>query len=400
MEAQLALLDPRALKNGIFAIKKGYQIKLNTFSQTHVSNNSNSKGSLILVTGANGYIASNIVDLLLELGYRVRGTVREHKPWLTELFEKRHGKGCFETVVTANMEEPGAFDDAMQDTAGVIHVVASIVFMNPDPSAVIPNVVRGTESILTSASKHAAIKRFVLTSSSTAALIPKPNEKCTVTEGMYFAVAIASQEPVDPNLQLDTWNDDAVKAAWSESTPAAHKPYVVYAASKTEGERAAWNWMRENKPHFVMNAVLPNVNYGRVLSPQMTASTMGLARRLLQGDKTALHLLPPQWYVDVQDTARLHVIGLLDPAVRDERLFAFAGPYNWTDVIQVFRRLRPQSKLPPAPENEGRDLSDVKPAKRAEQLLMDFFGLPGWTSLEDSLADGIDGVGESDAPGP
>lgn len=132
--------------------------------------------------------------------------------------------------------------------------------MNPDPSAVIPNVVRGTESILTSASKHPAIKRFVLTSSSTAALIPKLNEKCTVTEGMYFAVAIASQEPVDPNLQLDTWNDDAVKAAWSESTPAAQKPYVVYAASKTEGERAAWNWMRANKPHFVMNTVLPSVN--------------------------------------------------------------------------------------------------------------------------------------------
>ncbi|EFY97729.1 aldehyde reductase II [Metarhizium robertsii ARSEF 23] len=317
------------------------------------------KGSLILVTGANGYIASNIVDLLLELGYRVRGTVREHKPWLTELFEKRHAKGLFETVVTANMEEPGAFDEAMQDVAGVIHV-ASIVSMNPDPSAVIPNVVRGTENILTSASKHPAIKRFVLTSSSTAALIPKPNEKCTVTEGMYFAVAIASQEPVDPNLQLDTWNDDAVKAAWSESTPAAQKPYVVYAASKTEGERAAWNWMRENKPHFVMNTVLPNVN----------------------------------------DTARLHVIGLLDPAVRDERLFAFAGPHNWTDVIQVFRRLCPQSKLPPAPENEGRDLSDVKPAKRAEQLLRDFFGLPGWTSLQDSLADGIDGFDESDAPGP
>ncbi|KAK9439706.1 Integrase, catalytic core [Metarhizium brunneum] len=214
------------------------------------------------------------------------------------------------------------------------------------------------------------------------------------------SAASGSSETILDTIILDTWNDDAVKAAWSESTPAAQKPYVVYAASKTEGERAAWNWMRANKPHFVMNTVLPSVNYGRVLSPQMTASTMGLTRRLLQGDKTVLHILPPQWYVDVQDTARLHVIALLDPAVRDERLFAFAGPHNWTEVIQVFHRLCPQSKLPPAPENEGRDLSDVKPAKRAEQLLRDFFGLPGWTSLKDSLADGIDGFGESDAPGP
>ncbi|KID82316.1 aldehyde reductase II [Metarhizium guizhouense ARSEF 977] len=323
------------------------------------------KGSLILVTGANGYIASNIVDLLLELGYRVRGTVREHKPWLTELFEKRHGKGCFETVVTANMEEPGAFDEALQDVAGVIHVCIEApsdkkIRLQPRLSSRNPT-------------RNVPLQRVCIS------LLPSRHKS-----------------PLIPTYRtLDTWNDDAVKAAWSESTPAAQKPYVVYAASKTEGERAAWNWMRANKPHFVMNTVLPSVNYGRVLSPQMTASTMGLTRRLLQGDKTVLHLLPPQWYVDVQDTARLHVIGLLDPAVRDERLFAFAGPHNWTDVIQVFRRLCPQSKLPPAPENEGRDLSDVKPAKRAEQLLGDFFGLPGWTSLEDSLADGIDGFGES-----
>ena len=32
---------------------------------------------LILVTGANGYIASHLVKQLLEAGYRVRGTVRK-----------------------------------------------------------------------------------------------------------------------------------------------------------------------------------------------------------------------------------------------------------------------------------------------------------------------------------
>lgn len=123
-QCQLGLLhvginEPRALEKSICAIK------LNPLSQPMSPTTAIPKGSLILVTGANGYIASNIVDLLLELGYRVRGTVREHKPWLTELFEKRHAKDCFETVVTANMEEPGAFDEAMQDVAGVIHVVGS-----------------------------------------------------------------------------------------------------------------------------------------------------------------------------------------------------------------------------------------------------------------------------------
>jgi len=57
----------------------------------------------------------------------------------------------------------------------------------------------------------------------------------------------------------------------------------------------------------------------------------------------------------------------------------------------ILHKLRPQNKrIPNAPENEGRDLSDVKPSKRAEQLLRSFFGRPGWTSLEESIAAGVE----------
>jgi len=35
--------------------------------------------SLVLVTGASGYIAGHIIKLLLERGYRVRGTIRSVK---------------------------------------------------------------------------------------------------------------------------------------------------------------------------------------------------------------------------------------------------------------------------------------------------------------------------------
>lgn len=83
------------------------------------------KGSLILVTAANSYIGSNIVDLLLQLGFRVRGTVRAEKPWLNELFENRHGKGRFETIVVPGAEMEGAFDNALHDISGVIHVVCT-----------------------------------------------------------------------------------------------------------------------------------------------------------------------------------------------------------------------------------------------------------------------------------
>lgn len=45
--------------------------------------------------------------------------------------------------------------------------------------------------------------------------------------------------------------------------------------------------------------------------------------------------------------------------------------------------------IPPEPENEGHDLSEVIPSKRANEILRDFFGRPGWISLEESIAEGI-----------
>lgn len=83
------------------------------------------KGSLVIVSGANGYIGSHIVDQLLELGYNVRGTVRAEKPWLNEMFEEKYGKGRFETAVVPTMNVPEAFDEAVKGAAGFIHVVST-----------------------------------------------------------------------------------------------------------------------------------------------------------------------------------------------------------------------------------------------------------------------------------
>lgn len=82
------------------------------------------KGTLILVTGANGYIASHVVDQLLKLGYRVRGTIRNEKPWLNKLFSK-YGEGNFETAVVNDITTNGAFDEAVKGVGGIIHVVST-----------------------------------------------------------------------------------------------------------------------------------------------------------------------------------------------------------------------------------------------------------------------------------
>jgi hypothetical protein len=60
----------------------------------------------------------------------------------------------------------------------------------------------------------------------------------------------------------DTWNLSSIEAAWSKDTPLEQKGSMTYAASKTEQERTAWKWVKDNAAPFVLNSVLPNVNVG------------------------------------------------------------------------------------------------------------------------------------------
>ncbi|KAE8413124.1 NAD dependent epimerase/dehydratase [Aspergillus pseudocaelatus] len=328
----------------------------------------------VLVTGANGFIASHTVDKLLEQGYKVRGTVRTPKPWLNEFFDAKYGKGRFETTIVSDFSDVQSVDNALQGVSGVIHMASDLTFSS-NPDAVIPWVIDAIRTILEVASKHSTIRRVVLTSSSRAC----------------YTATRASTRGV--KIDENTWNEAAIRAAWDPTTPDEEKAYIVYSASKAESERYAWKWVEENHPHFDFNTVLPDLNLGRILHPEIFGSTMGYTRKVLQGDPTAFSLFPPQWYVDVEDVARLHLIALLGEKVKAQRIFAFAASKNWADYIQVLRKLRPHNKLiPDGPANEGHDEAVILPAHKAEALLREFFGRDGWTSFEDSLAAGIQGL--------
>ncbi|KAH8427043.1 uncharacterized protein LDX57_004761 [Aspergillus melleus] len=329
-------------------------------------------GSWVLVTGANGYIASHIINLLLSSGYKVKGTVREPKPWLDEFFIGRHGDGNYQSVVVPALEVEGALEEHLEDVRGVLHVASDMSF-NPDPQAVIPGVLAATLNVLKAAAKVRSVERVALTSSVVAAfpgpiLGPPGLEEC------------------------DTWNDVSVKAAWDPNTPDAIMPSVVYAASKVEGEQAAWRWVEEHKPHFQFNTVLPNINFGSLYLPQQKRSVIGLTQNLLHGDDMVIKFLPREWRVDADDTARLHAIALLHPGVVSERIFAASEPLTWARVVEILRSLRPQNKsIPDAPE-ETKTTFHVAPSKRAENLIKEFYGKSGWTTLEESLAAGIEGL--------
>lgn len=73
-------------------------------------------GSIILVSGVNGFIGSHIADQAIKAGYRVRGTVRDaaKQAWLVDFFDARYGKGHFELVEVKNLVVKDAFSEAIK----------------------------------------------------------------------------------------------------------------------------------------------------------------------------------------------------------------------------------------------------------------------------------------------
>jgi nucleoside-diphosphate-sugar epimerase len=76
------------------------------------------QGSIILVTGANGLVGANVVDIFLQYGFSVRGTVRDTQKhaWLVSFFEHKYGKGMFELAEVKDLLKEGAFDEAIKGT--------------------------------------------------------------------------------------------------------------------------------------------------------------------------------------------------------------------------------------------------------------------------------------------
>ncbi|TVY78747.1 Aldehyde reductase 2 [Fusarium oxysporum f. sp. cubense] len=312
------------------------------------------KGSTILITGVNDFLGLHIADQFLEHGY------------------KKYGEGHFELFKIADLTAEGAFEKAAKGTSVIVHT-ASITKFSADLNAVIPQAIAFARNALESAYKEASVKRFVLTSSSSAAILSVlggPGIK--VTEGC--------------------WNEFAIKAAWADTPYTQERGGIVYAVSKTEDEQTVWKYHKENRnrrPDLVINAVLPSFNFGKSLDSvnQGHPSSSALPAALWQGEVIPFHHVIshwfPEYYIDVQDTGRLHVAAAVFDHVKDRRTFSFAERFSWDNVLDILRKTAPNKEFPNN-FSAGSDPNDIKPRDEAEQLLRDL-GRPGWVSLEDSI---------------
>ncbi|KAI1151081.1 hypothetical protein F4825DRAFT_374303 [Nemania diffusa] len=330
-------------------------------------------GSTILVTGANGLIASWVADKLLEVGYRVRGTVRSLSrcSWMEPFFADRYGPGRFELVEVLDFGAPGAWDASVKGVAGVAAVAGQAGLDLVDIDAAMDLEYPFVTGLLKAAKDEPSVKSFVFTSSAWAAWTPDPSKKSTLHEWSY--------------------NDDAVRIMRSDASR-EEKGILGYMAFKSLLEQRIWDWIREEKPSYTFNTILPETVFGATLSPenQGIQSTCGMVKWLRDGiNLEVVGSVAAQRFIDTQDLAVLYVAALFTPGVNGERLFAFGNNFSFPKVGEILQELEPEKKIVGI-KGDGWDQTEV-PNQRAESLVRACTGR-GWATLADSIADCLDSI--------
>jgi len=235
----------------------------------------------VLVTGANGYVASWIVKQLLEQGVAVHATVRNKSntakyKHLLDIAEQAPGTlHMFE----ADLLESGSFEEAMTGCDVVMHTASPFKLQVDDPyEGLINPALQGTENVLNTVNITPSVRRVVLTSS---------------------VVAIFGD-----NQDIEkAGNRRFSEANWNTTSSADHQPYPY---SKTLAERRAWQ-MVEAQDRWDLVVINPGFVMGPPLSEQSGSESIKTMQQLTDGTlKTGVPELH-NGVVDVRNVAEAHI---------------------------------------------------------------------------------------------
>ena len=242
----------------------------------------------VLVTGANGYVASWLVKRLLERGFDVHATVRDPRdPRKTRHLEAiAHGCSGTLSLFPADLLDPRGFDRAMAGCGLVFHTASPLIVRNvEDPQRdLVEPATLGTRNVLEAANRTPSVRRVVLTSS---------------------IVAIYGDAADLEGVDGDRFDE----SHWNTTSGERHQPYSW---SKTLSERLAWNIAGE-QAHAGEQARwdLVVVNPGLVLGPSLSVHTSAEGVLVMRDFGNGYYRFgaPALEFaiVDVRDVAEAHI---------------------------------------------------------------------------------------------
>jgi len=276
----------------------------------------------VAVTGANGFIGSHIVNLLLRKGYKVRGTVRptaqQDKHALVDFLKDLPNAAKNLTLHEKELMDDGCFDDVFQGCDCVFHTASPTLKdqreMKEPHVEMIETAHFGTANVLLSCKKN-EVGTVVLTSSMCSA-VPKTN----LPSGGLPAVIYEKH-----------WaNPDFLKKKGS-----------YYAASKTLAEMHAVEMAKEFSARLVR--ICPSFTVGPMLQPTVNSSMERFAR-ICAGEHHERIPNRSISLVDVRDVAAHHVAAY--EKGHHGRFFSTTESWHWTLVYNALQILIPQMKCP------------------------------------------------------
>ena len=239
------------------------------------------KSKPVLVTGANGYVASWLVKRLLDEGITVHAAVRspENDKKVGHLKEAAIDSSGALKLFKADLLTPGSYKEAMEGCELVFHTASPFMVSVKDPQKELINPAKlGTRNVLESANDTSSVKRVVVTSSCAA----------------IYTDAIDCQKAPNGILTEEVWNSTA---------SLKHQPYSY---SKTLAEKEAWE-INKNQSRWDLVTINPSLVLGPPLNPHNTSSeSFNILKQL--GDGTLKGGVPDigMGMVDVRDVAEAH----------------------------------------------------------------------------------------------
>ena len=271
------------------------------------------KSKPVMVTGANGYVASWLVKKLLEDGIHVHAAVRnpqDHNKHSHLVDLAKRSKGSL-TFFKADLLTPGAYKEAMEGCELVYHTASPFTTDVKDPQKeLIQPAVYGTEYVLLTANDVSSVKRIVLTSSCTA-IYTDAIDTVNAPGGMI------------------------TEAIWNTSGSIDYQPYSL---SKTLAEKKAWE-IAEAQDKWDLVVMNPSFVMGPALNPKHTASeSMNTLKLMAKGDMRFGAPKMGVGVVDVRDVADAHYLAGFTPEAKGRYI---TSAHN-SDLLEMGTVLRPK----------------------------------------------------------
>ncbi|KAK9782363.1 hypothetical protein SCAR479_00706 [Seiridium cardinale] len=340
-------------------------------SLSRMVTNTTPKGK-VLLTGGSGFIASHILDYLLDDGFQVVVTARS-KAKGHQAIEgvKPEHENSVQYALVEDISKPGAFDAVLQSTPFdyVIHTASPYHMNVVDPvKDFLDPAIKGTTGILQSIKTYApTVKRVVITSSSAAMLNPG-NHAAVYDETLWAPV---------------TWKD-------------AMDPVNTYRCSKVFSEKAAWAFIENEKPNFDLAVINSTYNFGPIQRrlpslDVMNTSNHRIRDMVLGRMKNKIEPTAPVFtWVDVRDVALSHIKAMTIPQAGGNRFYIVGGHFSNKKIADVIRNHFPQLQHQLPPTNTVDDFPDnVYQFNNAKSK--DILGLQ-YAELEKSVVDTVNSI--------